>query len=282
MSVGETGFVGEEDGGLIEKDVMERLVWIEISARGDENSDGEPRGEDSERKGIEVIEQPAFERFERTDLARAFFRFVPRRPAFICPRSLFPRGVRPRRKFRNSGELRRMNRRGHDHELVGKQSFPAARERVMRFMERREEFAPGKRKHELHGQRRGDRLQNLAGNFAHQLFQTSQREKTKMSPVENAAIHVVEFSEEQAEANDPVRDIGHGNDDLARFFQRGNAPSQYGRWIAQMLQNIREHDVIEFPPVGKFETFRYPRLETSHSIRRAFSAAAGSNSIPAT
>ena len=106
MSVGETGFVGEEDGGLIEKDVMERLVGIEISARGDENSDGEPRGDDSERKGIEVIEQPAFERFERTDLARVFFPLYRGAGAHL-PAIAFSAGSSPAEEiseFRGAGE----------------------------------------------------------------------------------------------------------------------------------------------------------------------------------
>src|SRR5579862_5433753 len=109
-----------------------------------------------------------------------------------------------------------MDGRGDNHELVGKERLPATRERVMRFMKRREEFVPGKRKHELDGQRRGDCLKDLAGNFAHQHFQSSQSKKAEMSPVEDSALNVVEFSEKQAEANDPVRDIGNGNDDLAR------------------------------------------------------------------
>ena len=140
----------------------------------------------------------------------------------------------------------------------------------MRFMERREPPALGKRKHELNGQRRGDCLQNFAGSLAHKQFQTSQSKKTKMCPVENAAIHVIEFSEEQGEANDPVRDVGNGNDDLARFFQRRNASFQNGRRIAQMLQNIREHDVIEFPPVRKFKALDIRHLKSVIVFPRFF------------
>ncbi len=42
---------------------------------------------------------------------------------------------------------------------------------------------------------------------------------------------------------------------LPDSFSAGMHLSQYGRGIAQMLQDIREHDVIEFPPVGKFKAF---------------------------
>ena len=54
VSVGETGFVSEEEGGLIEEDVVKRLVRIEIATRGNEYPEGEPCGDDGERKGIQM------------------------------------------------------------------------------------------------------------------------------------------------------------------------------------------------------------------------------------
>jgi hypothetical protein len=77
----------------------------------------------------------------------------------------------------------------------------------------------------------------------------------QVSPIEDAAIDRVKISEEQAEANDPVCYVGHGNDEFAGIFQRGDGPPQYRRGIAQMLQDIREQDVIEDSAVRESKGF---------------------------
>jgi len=105
--------------------------------------------------------------------------------------------------------------RGYDYKLVRKQCFPTAREHVQSFMERRKEIVFGERKYELHGQWSADDDQDFAQNIVHHLLQTSKCEKSEMGSIEDAAVHVVEPSEQNAEPNNNVRDVGDGNDNFA-------------------------------------------------------------------
>jgi hypothetical protein len=77
----------------------------------------------------------------------------------------------------------------------------------------------------------------------------------EMGSIEDAAVCRVEISKEQAQANDPVRDIRHRDDEFARVSERWDGLPQYCCGIAQMLQNIREQDVIELLAIRKRESF---------------------------
>src|SRR5579864_9437286 len=125
----------------------------------------------------------------------------------------------------------------------------------MKRVERREEFSAREREYQLERPDGGGDVENPTGNFAHHFSQSSQRKKVQVSSIEDATLSRIEMAEEEAETNDPIRDVGRGDDDLARIFQGREGPAQYRHGIAEMLQDVREEDVIEDPAIREGKGF---------------------------
>jgi hypothetical protein len=82
-------------------------------------------------------------------------------------------------------------------------------------MEWRKPFLAGKWQYDLPRQRSRNDAKRSAGYFAQHLVQASKREKSEVRSIQNSPIHIVESSKEQAEANDEVSHIGHGDNDFS-------------------------------------------------------------------
>src|SRR5260370_17017985 len=118
-------------------------------------------------------------------------------------------------------------------------------------VERREEFSSGEGQCQLQRHWSRSHIQNSTGDFAHHVAKRSECKKVQMSCIEDARVGRVEISKEEAEANAPVRDVRHRDEDFAGIFQRRDGPAQYRDGIAQMLQNIGKEDVIEDMAIRK-------------------------------
>ena len=122
-------------------------------------------------------------------------------------------------------------------------------------VERHEEFSSGEWQCQLQRHWSRSYIQNSTGDFAHHVAKRSECKKVQMSAIEDATVGRVEISKEEAEANAPVRDVGHRDENFAGIFQRRDGPAQYRDGIAQMLQNIGKEDVIEDMAIRKREGF---------------------------
>src|SRR5260370_17423524 len=105
-------------------------------------------------------------------------------------------------------------------------------------VERREEFSSGEGQCQLQRHWSRSHIQNSTGDFAHHVAKRPECKKVQMSSIEDATVGRVEISKEQAEANAPVRDVRHRDEDFAGIFQRRNAPPHYPHSTAQHLQTI--------------------------------------------
>src|ERR1700730_5492680 len=244
---------------------MKSLVRIQETSTGNDQPDHKPGSDYGHCHGIEVMLEPALDEalpFDCIECARVTQNFL-RRLQFLAGRDYL---AHSRLSFRNTfagGIIREMmsSRRSRNHKLVAEPGFPASRQHVKSLMEWRKQFLAGEWQYNLPRQRCRNDAESSARYIAQHLSQTSKREKLEVRSIQNPAIHVVESSKEQAQANDKISYIRHRDNDFARLLQCREALSQDGGRIAQVFEDVSEQNVVELSPKRELVAFQIRQLK---------------------